>query len=196
MKKALVAIFVTLAFTLVLLPAAWAGEGCKGGEMMAKLGLTPDQMKQAEKMKLEVMGKMLPLKVQMAVKRAEMKVLWMKEAPDRAALLAKAKEMDALREKMREIKFDMKLGMLKALTPEQKMKFMLHMGGGHGEGCGGGDDDGCTCGHGGKGGHGGCDCGCGGDCTCGHGGKGGHEGKGHDCGASCPMHGKPVKPVK
>jgi Spy/CpxP family protein refolding chaperone len=191
MKKALVAVFVTLAFTLVLLPAAWAGEGCKGEMMMAKLGLSPEQMKQAEKMKLDVMGKMLPLKVQMAVKRAEMKVLWMKEAPDRAALLAKAREMDALREKMREIKFDMKLGMLKALTPEQKMKFMLHMGKGHD------DDDGCGCGGGGgKGGHGGCDCGGGGgDCKCGKG-PHGKMGKEHDCGASCPMHGKPGKPGK
>ena len=165
---------------LLLAPLAVAGECEGGGCMMGKLGLSPDQLKQVDKLKAAMMEKMLPLKATLRVKRAEMDLLWMSAAPDKKALLAKAAEMDGLRAQMRELKFDFKLAVGKLLNAEQRMKAQMAMS--HMGERGDRDDEkgGCDCGK--KGGHGGCNCGC--DCC-----KGGHGGKGagHDCGDSCPM---------
>jgi membrane protease subunit (stomatin/prohibitin family) len=77
----------------------------------------------------------------MAVKRAEMMALWNTDKPDEAKILAKKKELNALRDKLQEKAVAMGLEM-KKISPGGAA-CPMGMGGGMGMGPGGGMGHGC-----------------------------------------------------
>jgi Spy/CpxP family protein refolding chaperone len=110
-------VFPAVAIAFLLSSAAQAQAGCPMCKMLSKLELSADQQKQVEKLKEGMMAKMLPIKAQIGVKVAEMKVLWLKDTPDKKAILAKYGEIETLRQVIREGRVDFKLAIHKMLTP-------------------------------------------------------------------------------
>ena len=75
------------------------------------------------------------MRKQMMVKHAELAALWKAEKPDQAAITAKQKEINALRDQMQEKKTAFKLEARK-ISPELAQGFGHGMGGGMGHGRG------------------------------------------------------------
>jgi hypothetical protein len=92
--------------------------GCPG---MA--GLSEDQQKKVDALNLEIEKALLPLKAQMDVKAAELKVLAVAENPDKAAIDKKIEEIGALRTQMMKKKVLNGLAVRALLTPDQRVEF-------------------------------------------------------------------------
>jgi Spy/CpxP family protein refolding chaperone len=118
---------IILAVTLTAAASIAFGQGAgmkhpsKGCPGMA--GLSEDQQKKVEALNLEVEKAMLPLKAQMDVKTAELKVLAVAENPDKAAIDKKIEEIGALRTQMMKKKVLNGLAVRALLTPEQRVGF-------------------------------------------------------------------------
>jgi Spy/CpxP family protein refolding chaperone len=145
---------------MLFVPAAMA-RGMEGGCKLKALGLTPEQQQRVDKLQLNLLEKIAPAKAQIAIKRAELRLLWTAPEPDKKAILGKQLEMDSLRQKIREARVDFRLEVLKVLKPEQKTNFLMHtehgmmgMGKGMGMGMGMGMESECGCGCEHMGGHG------------------------------------------
>jgi Spy/CpxP family protein refolding chaperone len=130
MKQTITLLALAALCVMVAAPVALARGGMEEHhqKMMEALGLSSDQQKQVEKAKMSMMEKILPIKNQLDIKRAELKALWSMANPDKKALLAKETEMDGLRQQIREVRVDFRLGMLKILSAEQKTKFQTMAG--------------------------------------------------------------------
>lgn len=63
-----------------------------------------------------------PLRDALKERRRELDALWRQDKPDRAAILVKSREVDALRDQLREHKIDGRLHLASILTPEQRVK--------------------------------------------------------------------------
>ena len=105
MKTSKISVVVLLALTLTLGLAAssWArpfggGMGCGPGAM----NLSPDQAGKFFDLKEKFRNDTAAGRKQMMVKRAELAALWKAEKPDQAAITAKQKEVNALRDQMQE----------------------------------------------------------------------------------------------
>jgi Spy/CpxP family protein refolding chaperone len=111
----------------------WHRGGKRGGnrgERLAKrLNLTPDQKEKLKGLREGMKSRVHPLREQLRAKRLELKLLWRKDAPDRATIMAKMHEMDELRKQLREARVDFRLGMNTLLTPTQRIQMEeLHKG--------------------------------------------------------------------
>lgn len=169
MKKYRPILLMVIIVTGLLMAAPLYGQcpehsGNKGAPVMK---FTPEQEKQMTDMKTTLLKETDPIKTELKVKSIELMTLWNDENPDGSKILAKVKEIGALKLKLQEKMINHKLAMMKILTPEQRkmMKGMMGMGGGccnccdFGEKCGMMGGSGCGKGmHGGKGetGCGGC----------------------------------------
>jgi hypothetical protein len=129
--KILVPVFLLVA--LVLAATSWA-QPRKWG----RANLTPEQAAQVFDLKHQFMNDTANLRKQMWVKRAEMAQLWKAETPDEKAIVAKQKELNALRDQMMEKSVGLRLKM-KQIAPELgKYGFGRGMGPGGGMGRGAG----------------------------------------------------------
>jgi len=140
-------------------PMPVPGSGMRRGggharRMARKLGLSGAAMQQMVQFHQAHKAKMGPLKLTKALKKAEMKVLWLQPKPSRKAIVAKQKELLKVKGQLMAEKADFQLKVVALLNPGQRLKFMTMMkdhhgnkGGKHGGKMGRG-------GHG-KGGHGG-----------------------------------------
>ncbi|MEO0079333.1 MAG: periplasmic heavy metal sensor [candidate division WOR-3 bacterium] len=63
------------------------------------------------------------LKADLAVKRFELRRLWLAEKPDSKAILAKAKELEGIRAKLAETRLKQRLEMMELLPIEQRRHF-------------------------------------------------------------------------
>jgi Spy/CpxP family protein refolding chaperone len=144
MKKSKISLVAVLALSLTLGLAAssWArpGGGMMGGMgggmgcgMMGAANLTPEQAGKFFDLKEKFHDDTAATRKQMMVKRAELAALWKAEKPDQAAINAKQKEINALRDQMQEAR---------KISPELGQGFGRGMhggkGGGRGMGPGGG----------------------------------------------------------
>lgn len=135
MKKGKKTTLLILAIVLSLGLAAvvWAGgpmgKGCGPGGA----NLTPAQASQLFDLKERMHADTAGLRKQKMVKRAEMAALWKAENPDQNAILAKQKEINALREQMQQKMVAFRLE-AKKIAPDAA--FGMDMGMGHGGGCG------------------------------------------------------------
>jgi len=139
-KISLVAV-LALSLTLGLAASSWARPGGgMGGGMMGAMNLTPDQAGKFFDLKEKFHNDTAPLRKQMMVKHAELAALWKAEKPDQAAITAKQKEVNALRDQMQEKRTAFQLEARK-ISPELGKGFGRGMGGGmhHGRGMGPGD---------------------------------------------------------
>jgi len=125
-----------------------AGQGFAG---VAGLNLSAEQMQKIAGLRTEMVKSSAATRTELDVKRAELKSLWSAKKPDRGAILAKHAQMNLLRQKLREVRVDHRLAVMKLLTAEQRAKFATFRG----KGFRGGWNDGCMGPRGGKGrGHG------------------------------------------
>jgi Spy/CpxP family protein refolding chaperone len=108
--KILIPVFLLVA--LALASTSWAGPRKWG-----RANLTPEQAAQVFDLKHQFMNDTANLRKQIWVKRAEMAQLWKAEKPDEKAIVAKQKELNALRDQMMEKSVGFRLKM-KQIAPE------------------------------------------------------------------------------
>ncbi len=137
MKKVLkVSLLLVLALGLSLGLAATAGAqpmvkgmGHGPGHMM---NLTPEQAGKLFDLKEKFHDDTASVRKQMWIKRAELAALWKAEKPDQAAITAKQKELNALRDQVQE-----KMTAFRIEAKKIDPNFPVGMGGmGWGHGCG------------------------------------------------------------
>jgi Spy/CpxP family protein refolding chaperone len=133
-NKMSLVVVLTLALTLGLAASSWArpggGMGCG---MMGAMNLTPDQAGQLFDLKENFRKDTAAARKQMMIKHAELAALWKAEKPDQAAITAKQKEINALRDQMQEKRTAFKLEARK-ISPELAKGFGGGMGRGMGHG--------------------------------------------------------------
>ena len=133
-KISLVAV-LALALTLGLAASSWArpGGGMGGGMgcNMGAMNLTPDQAGKFFDLKEKFRNDTAAARKQMMVKHAELAALWKAEKPDQAAITAKQKEVNALRDQMQEKRTAFQLEARK-IAPELAQGFGCGMGRGMG----------------------------------------------------------------
>ena len=142
-KISLVAV-LALSLTLGLAASSWArpGGGMGGGMgcgMMGAMNLPPEQAGKFFDLKEKFHNDTSAARKQMMVKRAELAALWKAEKPDQAAITAKQKEINTLRDQMQEKRTAFQLEARK-ISPELGKGFGRGMGGGMGRGHGMGPD--------------------------------------------------------
>jgi len=131
---------LALSLTLGLAAASWARPGGgMGGGMMGGMNLTPDQAGKFFDLKEKFHNDTASVRKQMMIKHAELAALWKAEKPDQAAITAKQKEVNALRDQMQEKRTAFKLEAGK-ISPELAKGFGRGMRGGKGHGRGMGPD--------------------------------------------------------
>jgi Spy/CpxP family protein refolding chaperone len=96
-----VLLVLALALSLGLAVSVWAQPMGKGmGEGM--MNLTPEQAAKIFDLKEKMHADTVDLRRQIMVKQAELAALWEAENPDQHAIVAKQKELNALRDQMQE----------------------------------------------------------------------------------------------
>lgn len=123
-----VTVVVIAGFSLTSLAWAHTGgggrEGCEGhqgrGGGMMGLGLTEEQHKQFDELKMKHIKEVMPLKTDLRLKQMELGALWRAEELDAKKIIAKVKEISGLREKLQVANVEHRLNMYKVLTPEQR----------------------------------------------------------------------------
>ncbi|MEW6387871.1 MAG: periplasmic heavy metal sensor [Thermodesulfobacteriota bacterium] len=126
-------LLLVLGLTLSLATAAWAGprwgHGCN---------LTPEQAGKAFDLRQKFMNDTASLRKGMAVKRAELRALWQAENPDEKAIVAKQKELSALKEQFQSKAVPFRLEMRKIVPQTQVGAGPMGPGDGRGAGMGNG----------------------------------------------------------
>jgi Spy/CpxP family protein refolding chaperone len=108
------------------------GMGCG---MMGAMNLTPEQAGKFFDLKEKFHNDTAAARKQMMVKHAELAALWKAEKPDQAAINAKQKEINALRDQMQEKRTTFQLEARK-ISPELAQGFGRGKRGGMGRGMG------------------------------------------------------------
>ena len=115
-------------------PGSEMGYGPKGSWGPA-LNLTAEQNQKIQAMRESFFKESLPLRNEMQIKQLELRTLWAQTNPDQEKILAKQKEINALRAQMQEKATKNRLEMRKVLTPEQQAQLGAY-GPGFGPGSG------------------------------------------------------------
>ena len=128
-SKIYIVMLLALTLTLGLAASSWArpfggGMGCG---MMGAMNLTPDQAGKFFDLKEKFRNDTAAARKQMMVKHAELAALWKAEKPDQAAITAKQKEVNALRDQMQEKRTAFQLEARK-ISPELAQGFGRGMG--------------------------------------------------------------------
>lgn len=100
-------------------PCYGPGYGPRGSYGPA-LNLTAEQNQKIQAMSESFFKETLPLRNEMQVKQLELRTLWAQTNPDQEKILAKQKEVNALRAQLQEKRTQHQLEMRKVLTPEQQ----------------------------------------------------------------------------
>jgi Spy/CpxP family protein refolding chaperone len=126
-------------------PGAGPGYGPRGA-WGPGLNLTPEQTQKMQDLQENFFKGSLTLRNEMQIKQLELRTLWAQTNPDQEKLLAKQKEINALRTQLQEKATQNRLEMRKILTPEQQAQLGAYgpgygmrggmMGGGFGPGPG------------------------------------------------------------
>jgi zinc resistance-associated protein len=109
-------LLLTLVVSLVGSTSAFAFKGMgggRGGKHGFLRNLTPEQAGQVFDLRQKFMNDTAELRKNMMIKRAELAQLWKAEKPDEAAILAKVKELSALRTQLMEKAVAKRLAMRK-----------------------------------------------------------------------------------
>lgn len=89
--------------------------------------LSEDQVKQIESLELDLAKKIIPLKAELEVNHLELKKLWMADAIDENAILAKTDEALQTEAKIRKAMTRHKLDIAKLLSKEQRERLLREM---------------------------------------------------------------------
>jgi Spy/CpxP family protein refolding chaperone len=119
-----------------------SGGARSGGHALWRaLNLTPEQAQQMGALRESFFKETLPLRNDLMSKKLELRSLWLQTNPDEEKILAKQKEISALRAQLQEKGTKNRLEMRKVLTPEQQAQLANLRGRawhGYGRGCGSG----------------------------------------------------------
>jgi Spy/CpxP family protein refolding chaperone len=134
-RKMSLRLVLALALSLGLAASAWAQPMGKGrGQGM---NLTPEQAGQIFDLQEKFQAETVDLRKQMMIKEAELAALWDAGKPDQAAIQAKQKELNVLRDQMQKkmtaIQFE-----IKKIAPDYDMGRGMGEGRGQGPGMGSG----------------------------------------------------------
>ena len=99
-----------------------------GSGLWRALNLTPEQTQKMQALRESLLKEKIPLRNELMLKRLELRGLWMQTNPDEAKILAKQKEINALRAQLGEKVIQNRLEMRKILTSEQQAK-LTNLGG-------------------------------------------------------------------
>jgi hypothetical protein len=91
-----------------------------------RLDLNDKQKEKIDELRVKMNEQMNMLQKQLDVKRAELRVLWTANRPNRKEILAKQDEMDVLRKQERETRIDFCFGTLSVLNPKQKQELCMY----------------------------------------------------------------------
>ncbi len=142
MKKsifALVAVLGLLTFPLFAMAQGWAmgmhpgmgyGPSWIGG-WASRLNLSNEQIQKLEALHERLLNDTISIRNDLALKEVELSTLWLQTNPDEGKILAKEKEINALRGQIQEKTTKYLLEGRKVLTPEQRLQataFFLHGG--------------------------------------------------------------------
>jgi zinc resistance-associated protein len=141
-SKMSLVVLLALALTLSLAASSWArpwggGMGCGG--MMGAMNLSPEQAGKLFDLKQKFMNDTADVRKQMMVKHAELAALWKAEKPDEKAIVAKQKELNAVKGQMQDKGVAFRLE-ARNIAPQLAQGFGPGMGRGmrgHGMGMGG-----------------------------------------------------------
>jgi Spy/CpxP family protein refolding chaperone len=98
-----------------------SGGGHSGGHGLWKdLNLTPEQVQKVQALRESFFKETLPMRNDLMSKKLELRSLWLQTNPDEEKILAKQKEISALRAQLGERAIKNRLEMRKILTPEQQ----------------------------------------------------------------------------
>jgi Spy/CpxP family protein refolding chaperone len=99
--------------------------GRSGGHgLWRALNLTPEQVEKMKALRKSFFEQALPLRNDLRSKKLELKALWLQPNVDEEKILAKQKEINALRDQLQEKATRNRLGMRQILTPEQQAKLI------------------------------------------------------------------------
>jgi Spy/CpxP family protein refolding chaperone len=102
-------------------PGAGYGPGYgPGGGWGPGLNLTAEQNQKMQAMRESFFKETLTMRNEMQTKQLELRTLWAQTNPDQEKILAKQKEINALRAQLQEKTTKHRLDMRKVLTPEQQ----------------------------------------------------------------------------
>jgi len=99
------------------------------GAAASALNLTPEQTQKMQALRESHFKETIPLRNEMMSKRLELRTLWSQANPDQEKILAKQKEINALRAQLQEKATKHRLEMRQVLTPEQQAKLGAFSGG-------------------------------------------------------------------
>lgn len=126
--KRLMAVFLLCGLTaLPVVAQPHSGRGFerleeRKGRLIEELNLSPQQQQQLEAIRRQRRAELENLKQRMQQLRQEMDQLLSSNAPE-ASLRAKFAEIQAVKQKMAEVRFEQMLATREVLTPEQRVKF-------------------------------------------------------------------------
>jgi Spy/CpxP family protein refolding chaperone len=120
------------------------GARSAGSGLWKALNLTPEQMQKMQALRESFLKEKIPFRNELMLKRMELRGLWMQTNFDEAKILARQKEINALRAQLGEKVTKNRLEIRKILTPEQQAKLInlrgqqwhRHHRSGRGCGCG------------------------------------------------------------
>jgi zinc resistance-associated protein len=90
------------------------------GAWGAGLNLTPEQVQKMQALQDKFFKETLPLRNELQAKVLELRTLWAQASPDQTKIMAKQKEINALREQLQEKGTQFRLEARNILTPEQQ----------------------------------------------------------------------------
>lgn len=136
-------LFLTTMLAIALIPAfamaqgmgmgpgapGGMGPGMPGGmaRMWADLNLSPDQIQKLEANHISYLKETLPIRNQIAIKRLEMRELWLQPTPNQAQILAKQKEINALMGQLQEKTTNFLFQSRTVLSPDQQAKLTANL---------------------------------------------------------------------
>ena len=130
MKKLSVAAAVLLMISVTTFAMAgpkhafFEEKGHMNQAVIADLELTSEQTAKIQALHESAKKEIIPVKAQLATKRAEMKLLWTQTTLDADKIKATQKEIQALRTQIRDTKTDIRIAFRNLLTPEQTSKLL------------------------------------------------------------------------
>jgi Spy/CpxP family protein refolding chaperone len=92
-----------------------------------KKDLTKEQKDKLRAIKLDYLKKKMPLKAKMKAIKTDLALLMIADAPDMKAIDKKIDEMLAVKKELKKLKVMHKINVRKELTPEQRVKFDMHV---------------------------------------------------------------------
>ncbi len=125
MKRIFIALMLLL---LALATDAIAGPRGMGPAHMgsrfldSKLGLSPEQSEKLKELRRAYLDEITPLQSRLFTLRAELRILWAAEVPDKDQIALKQKEMLDIKHKIEDITTRHRLECREILTPEQREK--------------------------------------------------------------------------